>query len=249
MPAGEAAAHTAAVHTESIEYSVLGKAHVGYLALDPAQSGKRPGVLICHEGNGLGPQVKERAHRLAALGYVAFALDYVGGGEVLTSMPEMMARLGALRGDLDRVRALGRAGLEVLAARPEVDPAKLAATGYCFGGTLALELARDGAPLAAVCGFHCGLDTSRPDDARNIKGKILVCIGADDPLVPAEQRLAFEAEMRAAKVDWRLHLHGNAVHGFANPLAGNVGMAAVQYHAPTDQRSWRAMRDLFDETF
>lgn len=237
------------MHTESIEYTVLGKRHVGYLAFDPAREGKRPGVLICHEGNGLGPQVKDRANLLAELGYVAFALDYVGGGEVLGSMPEMMARLGELRGDLDRVRALGRAGLEVLAARPEVDATKIAATGYCFGGTLALELARDGAALAAVCGFHCGLDTSRPDDARNIKGKILVCIGADDPLIPPEQRAAFEVEMRAAKVDWRLHLHGNAVHGFANPNANGLGIAAVQYHEPSHQRSWRAMRDLFDETF
>ncbi len=100
-----------------------------------------------------------------------------------------------------------------------------------------------------MCGFHCGLDTKRPEDARNITGTILVCIGADDPLIPPEQRLAFEAEMRAAKVDWRLHLHGNAVHGFANPLAGTLGNPAVQYHQLTHQRSWRAMRDLFDETF
>ncbi len=237
------------MHTEAISYTVLGVTYVGYLALDPSKPGPRPGILICHEGNGLGPQVKDRAHRLAELGYVAFAVDYIGGGEVLTDMASMMARLGALRGDLDRVRALARAGLDVLLARPEVDPARVAATGYCFGGTFALELARSGAPLACVCGFHCGLSTTRPEDARNITGKILVCIGADDPLIPPEQRLAFEAEMRAAKLDWRLYLYGNAVHGFANPEAGRLGNPAVNYHAPTDQRSWRAMRDLFDETF
>jgi dienelactone hydrolase len=235
------------VHTESIAYDVAGVTYVGYLALDPERPGPRPAVLICHEGNGLGPQVKERAHRLAALGYVAFALDYVGGGEVLPDMATMMARLGALRGDLDHVRALGRAGLAVLAARPEVDPARIAATGYCFGGTFALELARGGAPLACVCGFHCGLATTRPDDARNITGPILVCIGADDPLIPPDQRLAFEAEMRAAGRDWRMNLYGNAVHGFANPYADELGVAAVRYHASTDRRSWRAMRDLFDE--
>ncbi len=237
------------MHTESISYDLSGTTHVGYLALDPAHSGKRPGILICHEGNGLGPQVKERAHRLAELGYVAFALDYLGGGEVLQDLPAMMARLGGLRGDLDRVRALAKAGLEVLLARPEVDAARVAATGYCFGGTLALELARSGAPLSCVCGFHCGLETKRPEDARHIKGKILVCIGADDPLIPPEQRLAFEAEMRAAKVDWRMNLYGNAVHGFANPNAGRLNVPAVQYHEATDRRSWRAMRDLFDETF
>jgi len=242
-------AYHAGVHTESIPYNVAGTQYIGYLAVEPGRSERRPGVLICHEGNGLGPQVKDRAHRLAELGYLAFAVDYIGGGQILTDMPSMMAKLGQLRGDVDHVRALGRAGLDVLLARPEVDPARVAATGYCFGGTFALELARSGAPLACVCGFHCGLDTSRPEDARNIRGKILVCIGADDPLIPPPQRLAFEDEMRAAKVDWRLHLHGNAVHGFANPHAGALGISAVQYHELTDKRSWRAMRDLFDETF
>ena len=237
------------MHTESISYEVAGTTYVGYLAVDPSNSERRPGVLICHEGNGLGPQVKDRAHRLAELGYVAFAVDYIGGGEVLTDMAAMMAKLGGLRGAPDHVRALGRAGLDVLLARPEVDPARVAATGYCFGGTFALELARSGAPLACVCGFHCGLETQRPDDARNIKGKILVCIGADDPIVPPAQRLAFEVEMRAANVDWRLHLHGGAVHGFANPLAGRMNNPAVQYHEPTHRRSWRAMLDLFDEVF
>ena len=237
------------MHTESITYEVAGTTYVGYLAVDPATTGRRPGVLIGHEGNGLGPQVKDRAHRLAELGYVAFAVDYIGGGEVLTELPAMMAKLGTLRADLDHVRTLARAGLDVLIARPEVDPARVAATGYCFGGTFALELARAGAPLACVCGFHCGLETARPEDARNIKGKILVCIGADDPIVPPAQRAAFEVEMRAAGVDWRLHLHGGAVHGFANPLAGRLGNPAVQYHELADRRSWRAMRDLFDETF
>lgn len=237
------------MHTESISYDVAGTTYIGYLALDDSRPGPRPGVLVCHEGNGLGPQVKDRAHRLAELGYVAFAVDYIGGGQVLADLPAMMAKLGGLRDNIDLVRALARGGLEVLLARPEVDPARVAATGYCFGGTFALELARSGAPLACVCGFHCGLSTPRPEDARNIRGKILVCIGADDPLIPPEQRLAFEAEMRAAKLDWRLNLYGNAVHGFANPLAGRLGNPAVDYHAPTDQRSWRAMRDLFDETF
>lgn len=237
------------MHTESISYNVAGTQYIGYLALEPAGSGRRPGVLICHEGFGLSPDIKDRAQRLAEIGYIAFAVDYIGGGQVLADLPAVMAKLGQLGSDVDHLRALGRAGLDVLLARPEVDPARVAATGYCFGGTFALELARSGAPLACVCGFHCGLETSRPDDARNIRGKVLVCIGSEDPLVTPQQRQAFEAEMRAAKVDWRLHLHGNAVHGFTNQGAGALGVSAVQYHAPTDERSWRAMRDLFDETF
>jgi len=233
------------VKTTSIPYDVAGVSYVGYLALDDAHT--RTGVLICHEGNGLGPQVKERAHQLAELGYVAFAVDYIGGGEVLGDMPSMMAKLGQLRGDLDHVRALGAAGLAVLAAQPEVDAARIAAIGYCFGGTFALELARSGAALTSVVAFHAGLATTRPDDAKHIKAKILACIGADDPIVPPEERLAFEREMRAAKVDWRLELYGGAVHGFANPLAGRLGNPAVEYHAPSHRRSWRSMLDLFAE--
>jgi dienelactone hydrolase len=236
------------VHTESISYDVAGTRYVGYLAVADGAD-KRPGILVCPEGNGLHAGAKQRAHRLAELGYVAFVVDFIGGGVVLTEMTEMLARLAKLRDDLDHTRALARGSLDVLLARPEVDPARVAATGYCFGGTFALELARSGAPLACVVGFHSGLATTRPADARNITGKILVCIGAEDPLVPPEQRLAFEQEMRAANVDWRLHLHGGAVHGFANPDAGRFGNPAVAYHRPTDERSWRAMRDLFDETF
>ena len=231
--------------TTAIPYDVRGISYVGYLAVTDARA--RTGVLICHEGNGLGPQVKERAHQLAELGYVAFAVDYIGGGEVLGDLPSMLAKLGQLRGDLDHVRALGAAGLAVLAAQPEVDPARIAAIGYCFGGTFALELARSGAALTSVVAFHAGLATTRPDDAKHIKAKILACIGADDPIVPPEERLAFEREMRAAKVDWRLELYGGAVHGFANPLAGRLGNPAVEYHAPSHRRSWRSMLDLFAE--
>ena len=218
--------------------------YVGYLAL-PTQAGQRPGVLICHEGNGLGPQVIERADALAALGYVAFALDYVGGGEVLGDMASMMARLGHLRGDVAGARALAAAGLAQLTARPEVDATRLAATGYCYGGTIALELARGGAELQCVVAFHAGLATQQPGP---IKGKVLACIGADDPLVPVAERNAFEAEMRGAGCDWQLHVYGGAVHGFANPLAGKMNNPAVQYHEAAHRRSWRSMLELFGET-
>lgn len=234
------------MHTERISYDVAGTTYLGYLARPDAGNGA--GVLICHEGNGLGPQVVERAHQLAALGYVAFAVDYIGGGQVLADMPSMMAKLGQLRGDLAFVRQLGRAGLQVLIGQSGVVASRVAAIGYCFGGTFALELARDGAELAAVVGFHAGLGTASPADARNIRGAVLACIGADDPLVPPEERLAFEREMRDAKVDWQLHVYGNAVHGFANPNAGKLGNPAVQYHEPSHRRSWRAMLELFAAT-
>ena len=231
--------------TQSVPYSVSGVDYIGYLAC-PDRADKRPGVLVCHEGNGLGPQVIDRAHQLAELGYVAFCVDYVGGGEVLGDMASMMAKLGSLRADPDHVRVLARAGLEQLTARPEVDATKLAAIGYCFGGTFALELARDGAPLACTVAFHAGLKTHKPAP---IAGKVLACIGADDPLVNADERRGFEEEMRGVKADWRLYVYGGAVHGFANPLAGKMNNPAVAYHEPTHRRSWRDMLDLFAESF
>jgi dienelactone hydrolase len=233
---------------EDVEYTVEGTHMVGYLAIDDELSGPRPGVLVCHEGPGLDEHAKDRAERLAGLGYSAFALDYHGGGKPLPP-DEMMPRLGALMGDPDQTRRLARAGLEILLAQSEVDPAKVAAIGYCFGGTMALELARDGADLAVVVGFHSGLATQRPADAGDVKASILVCIGADDPLVPAEQRVAFEQEMRAAEVDWRMNLYGGAVHSFTNPNADRAEIPGVAYDQRADERSWRAMLDFFDERF
>jgi dienelactone hydrolase len=239
----------AGMHTESIEYHADDARRVGYLAVDRQRPGKRPGVLIAHEASGVSEIVKKRTRRLAALGYVAFALDYVGDGVVLQNMNDSRAVVTKFMEAPDRIRAIGRASLDVLRAQPEVDPTKLAAIGYCYGGTAVLELARSGAEVSCTVGFHSGLATNRPDDAHQIKGKVLVCIGAEDPLVPPEQRLAFEREMRAGKVDWRLYLFGNAVHGFANPDADRFNHPALAYHRPTDERSFRAMRDLFDETF
>jgi dienelactone hydrolase len=231
---------------EDIEYTVGGRRMVGHLAIADGQPGSRPGVLVCHEGPGLDEHAKGRAERLAGLGYAAFALDYHGDGKPL-QQDEMMGRLGALMGDPDTTRELAHAGLAILLAQEEVDPTRLAAIGYCFGGTMALELARSGADLGVVVGFHSGLGTQRPARSGEVRAGILVCIGADDPMVPAEHRAAFEQEMRDADVDWRMNLYGGAVHSFTNPNAEMSGFPGVAYHQPTDERSWRAMLDFFDE--
>ena len=236
------------VRIEDIEYEVDGLELIGHLAVDDQQSGARPAVLVCHEGPGVDENAKGRAERLAGLGYAAFALDYNGGGKPMP-LEEVMPRLGALMGDPEQTRALARAGLAVLLSQPEVDASRVAAIGYCFGGTMALELARGGADLKAVVGFHSGLATTRPQDAHNITGMVLVCIGAEDPIVPPEQRLAFEEEMRGGGVDWRMNLYGGAAHSFTNPRASTLGMPGIEYHEPTDHRSWRAMLDLFEEVF
>jgi len=236
------------MHVEDIEYSYDGLRLVGQLAVDDSREGSRPAVLIAHEGGGLDDHAKSRAVRLAELGYVAFALDYYGDGVALAP-DQVMPRFGELDGDRRKTAAIGRAGLDVLLASDYADPARVAAIGYCFGGTLALELARKGADLQAVVGFHSSLTAPEPAQPNDIKAKILVCIGAIDPIVPGEQRLAFEQEMTAADVDWRMNLYGGAAHSFTNVNADGSAMPGIIYNERADQRSWRAMLDLFAEVF
>jgi dienelactone hydrolase len=235
------------VETKDIEYQSDGMRMVGQLVL-PDGTDRRAGVLVAHEGPGMDANAKDRARRLAELGYVAFALDYIGEGKRLPDLNATMARLGPLMADPQRIRALGQAGLDVLTSQDRTDTSRLAAIGFCFGGTMSLELARAGADLRAVVGFHSGLATTRPEDARDIKAKVLVCIGADDPLVPPDQRAAFEKEMRDGGVDWQMNLYGGAVHSFTNPEASALGAPGIAYHEATDHRSWKAMLGLFAET-
>jgi dienelactone hydrolase len=233
--------------TRDVAYEVDGTRMVGRLAL-PDGDDPRPGVLIAHEGNGLDDFQKDRAEHFAAHGYVAFALDYYGGGVPLTDRDEINARMTRLWEDATLARAVAQAGLDVLLAEPRTDASRLAAVGYCYGGALVLELARGGADLKAVVGFHPGLMTPRPQDSANIRGSVLVCIGADDPLVGLDQRAAFEAEMRAAGIDWRMYVFGGAQHSFTHPRVGDLGLPGLAYHRPSDERSWLAMLDLFAET-
>jgi dienelactone hydrolase len=235
------------VHIEAIEYLHDGVRLVGELAVDDSRAGVRPAVLVGHDARGISDQSKDTARRLAELGYVALAIDYYGGGVMLPA-DDVAPRLGALMGDVATTRSLARAGMDALLASEYADATRVAAIGYCFGGTLSLELARSGADLAAVVGFHSGLATDRPEDATNITGKVLVCIGADDPIIPPDQRQAFEEEMGAGGVDWQLHLYGGAVHGFTNPLADG-STPALRYDPDADRRSWQSMLALFAEVF
>jgi dienelactone hydrolase len=214
------------MRASDVRYVVDGVTMIGRLTL-PEGVGKRPAVLIAHEGNGLDDYQKRRADRVAELGYVAFALDYWGGGKPLEDRDDMMARIAGLRESPERTRAVAAAGLDVLLAEPRTDASKVAAIGYCFGGTLVLELARTGADLKAVVGFHPGLFTTRPEDSTRIVGKVLVCVGAEDPFIPLKDRLAFQQEMRAARVDWRMHVYGGAVHSFTHPGADRLGLPGL----------------------
>jgi dienelactone hydrolase len=231
---------------QDIDYAFEGLHLKGFLVHDDARTEPhRPGVLVVHDAGGLGEHIKEKARRLAKLGYVAFALDMWGEGKTTT---DGMRRIQELVTDLSKWRGLVQAGLDVLAARPEVDPKRLAAMGYCFGGTTVYELARGGANLRGVVGFHSGLAPSS-GQARNIKGKVLVLIGADDPLISPEARLGFEREMSEAKVDWQMNVYSNTGHSFTNPGADAMNRAGFFYQPETDARSWAEMRRFLDEVF
>ncbi len=238
----------AEVKTEVVEYRHGDVVLEGYLAYDDSFQGKRPGVLVAHEWFGQTPYERKRAEQLARLGYVAFAIDMYGKGVRARDGKEAGALAGKYMGDRKLMRARAAAGLDVLRMRPATDPTRLAAIGYCFGGTTVLELARSGADLASVVSFHGGLDTPTPGEARNIKAKVLVLHGADDPLVPTRQVEAFQEEMRKGGVDWQFISYGGAVHRFSNPAAGDDPSKGLAYNERADRRSWEAMRVFFAET-
>lgn len=236
--------------SEILRYQADGLSMESHLYLPQDISTPRPGVLVFPEAFGLGDHAKSRAERLAGLGYVALACDLHGEGKLITNMEEVMSALAPMFADATITRARAGGGFEALKARPEVDAGRIASIGYCFGGAMSLELARGGADIKGVVGFHSGLATPAPQDAANIKAKILVCIGADDPGIPPEQRAEFEAEMRAGKADWQMHLYGGVVHSFTNPDAAKLGMPDfARYDAAADARSWTSMIALFDEIF
>jgi dienelactone hydrolase len=215
----------------------------------PKAAGPIPGVLVFPEAFGISDHARGRARRLAELGYAALAADLHGDAKLIEDLGSAMPLINALRENPLHTRARTNGALAALTARPEVAGQPVGAIGFCFGGTMALELARGGADVKAVVGFHSGLATNRPEDAANIKGRVLVCIGADDPGIPAEQRAAFEAEMRAGGVAWRMDIYGGVVHSFTNEHADRLGRPEfARYDAEADRLSWGAMQDLFDQT-
>jgi dienelactone hydrolase len=240
----------AVIKTETIEYRQGDAVLEGILAYpDDAGAAKRPAVMVIHDWTGVGPYARMRAEKLAEMGYVAFAADIYGKGIRPTTPEECGKQAGIYRADRALMRARANAGVDVLRRLDRVDPGRIAVIGYCFGGGCALELARSGAPVAGVVSFHGNLDTPNPDDAKQIKAKILVCHGADDPYVPAEQVAAFMKEMHDAKVDWQFVAYGGAVHSFTRPDSGTDPSKGAAYNADADRRSWTAMSDFFTEIF
>jgi dienelactone hydrolase len=234
------------MQTRAINYRDGTSGLSGLLVRDDQFDGIRPGIVVFPDARGVGDHAIDVARRLAAMGLVVLVADLYGSGACARDMAHAMELMTDLRSDVTRWRGRAQAAIDALSGEEHVDGTRLAAIGYCFGGTTALELARSGASVAGIVSFHGGLSSPRPDDARHIRGKVLVCHGALDPLVPLTQVTAFEAQMSKTDVDWQVCVYGGAMHAFTNPAANVDGMA---FHAAADRRSWTAMLALFDEIF
>lgn len=245
-----ALASHAATKQETIEYKQGDTALEGLFVYDEAGADKRPAVIVVHDWMGFGFNnfQQKRCEELAALGYVAFACDIYGKDSRPKDRTEAPKFAGKYKNDRTLLRARINAAVEAVKKHPRVDGSKVAAIGYCFGGTTVLELARSGAEVASVVSFHGGLSTTTPEDAKNIKCKVLVLHGADDPHVADPEVEAFEKEMRDAKVDWQFISYGNSVHSFTNPAAGNDNSKGSAYNEAANKRSWAAMKTFFEET-
>lgn len=231
---------------ETIVYSEAG-AELHGLIERPAHSNGRA-ILVVHEANGIGANVRRRAGMLAALGYTAFVADLYGGGRAYEG-EEAVSQMDALRTDPQRLRARVRAGLDAMLRETGLASGEAAAIGYCFGGTAVLELARSGADLAAVVSFHGLLRTAAPAAPGTVPAKILACTGAKDPLVPLNDVASFQREMDEAGADWQLIVYGRALHSFTNPNVRGMGDPRMDWDPSADRQSWAAALAFLDETF
>jgi len=241
VPAG-----SSRIVTQDVHYESDGVALQGYLARDETAEGPRPATLVVHDWNGVGEYVQVRCQMLARLGYVAFGPDIYGRG-VRPQGAEAAALAGFYYSNPALMRARVRAGLAQLVTQPLVDPSRVAAIGYCFGGSVALALAASGADIAGVVSFHAALVPVSADDAAQIKARILVLTGAADPVVPDDAVLAFQNSLRhAPAVDWQLTSYSGAMHAFTLPESATPEQGA-SYNPLAERRSWVAMRNFLEE--
>ena len=237
------------MHVETLTYEADGLSMRSEFFVDTSKPGTRPGVLVFPEAFGLGEHAIEIAQKLAELGYAALACDLHGDAALITDFPRLMGLMGPLREDASAIRARCQGALTALVTQDTVDPSKVFAIGYCFGGSMAFELARDGADLLGAVSIHGGLTTPDPDGAAKVKARLLVLIGSADSQVDASARDAFEAEMhKAGTVDWRMNIYGGVVHSFTNPAADHFGQLDVfRYDANADARSWKETIEFFTD--
>jgi dienelactone hydrolase len=234
---------SAAVVEKPVEYKAGDVLCEGWQAYDDAVTGPRPGVLVVHQWTGISDHEREAARKLASLGYNVLVADIYGKG-IRPQPPAAGKEAGKYKGNRPLLRARVNAALDVLSRDARTDASKLAATGYCFGGTAVIELARSGATVKGVVSFHGGLDSPTPADGKHIKAQVLALHGADDPFVPAKDVAAFEAEMKTAGVDYKLVKYPGAVHSFTHKAAGNDNSKGAAYNADADRDSWFQMEQF-----
>lgn len=237
----------AKVELKKIEYKSGDQTFEGVVAMDSALKGKKPGVVVFHNWMGITKETESKITELAKLGYVAMAGDIYGKGIRPKDVKEAGELATKYKSDRKLLRERVNLALDELKKNSHVDSAKLLATGYCFGGTAALELARSGAPILGTVSFHGGLSNPTPADAKNIKGQVIVFHGAVDPYVPADEVAAFKKEMDDSKVPYELVMYANTVHSFTEKAAGNDITKGAAYNETADKRSWENMKSFFKE--
>jgi dienelactone hydrolase len=239
----------AAIKTAPVEYQAGDVTMEGYVAYDDAAKSPQPGIMIVPDWMGLRQFAKDKAEQLAKEGYVAFAVDVYGKGVRPKDVKEAGQFATKYKDDRNLLRSHMKAAYDQFVQMKEVDPKKVVVMGYCFGGTAALELARSGAPLVGTATFHGGLSTPTPQDAKNIKGPVLVMHGGDDPFVNAQEVAAFKQEMKNANVNLTFVVYPGAVHAFTNPEAGNDNSKGAAYNKDADKKSWAEFEKFLKKVF
>lgn len=240
---------TAAIKTETVRYQDGNQQLQGYIAWDDARSGKRPGVLVVHEWWGLNDYARHRARMLAKLGYVAFAVDMYGPGKVTSHPKEAGAWSSAISANQAAWQQRALAGLTTLRKRPQVDGSRIAAIGYCFGGSTVMQMAYSGADLKGVASFHGGMPVATDAQAHKIRAKVFAAHGMDDKFGPPEKVLKFQQALDKAGVDWQMAIYGGTRHGFTNPDADKYGIENLKYNPEADRRSWSELQRFLNEIF
>jgi dienelactone hydrolase len=237
-----------AIVSNTVNYLDDGVVLEGFFAFDDAAEGRRPAVLINHTWCGRDEFVAEKAKKLAAMGYLGFAVDMYGKDVLGTSAEESAQLMQPFMNDRAMLQKRMQAALATVKLMPWVDDTNIAVIGFCFGGLCALDLARTGAEIKGVVSFHGLLGAPKNTVSNMIKGKVLALHGHDDPMNPVEQVIAFEQEMTAARADWQMHVYGNTMHAFTNPVANNPDFGTV-FQPDADRRSWIAMQNFLAEVF
>lgn len=237
----------AAIQKENVQYKDGKTVLEGYLVYDDAWVGPRPAIMIVHQWMGLTGNEKMRAEMLADKGYVAFAIDVYGKDHRPANQAEAGALAGSFKTDTKLFRQREKVAFDFLKKNKHVDANKIIIAGYCFGGTGALEAARAGLPVIGAVSFHGGLSTPKVQDAKNIKGKVLVLHGAVDPYVKPEEVAGFQKEMDDAKVDYQFIAYSGAVHAFTQKEVGNDPAKGAAYNEAADRRSWKAFMSFLEE--